>query len=111
MKHEMKLKNSPFSLMKSGSKCVELRLYDEKRRLLKVGDSICFTNVQSAEQLEAKIIDLRQYTDFFQLYKNFSPVEMGYREGEVANPEDMYAYYAKEDIEKYGVLAIYIKRI
>lgn len=33
----------------------------------------------------------------------------GYKVNERANAEDMYAYYSKEQIEKYGVLAIEIK--
>ena len=42
MKHEMKLREEPFSMMAEGKKTVELRLYDEKRRAIEVGDEICF---------------------------------------------------------------------
>ena len=34
MKHEMKLNNGPFEQIKNGTKTIELRLYDEKRKLL-----------------------------------------------------------------------------
>lgn len=33
MKHQMKLNNEPFESIKNGTKTIELRLYDEKRRL------------------------------------------------------------------------------
>ena len=36
--HEMRLHNSPFNLIKSGTKTIELRLNDEKRSLIKVGE-------------------------------------------------------------------------
>ncbi len=111
MKHEMKLKSAPFKMMKYGSKRVELRLYDEKRQLLNVGDCIYFTHADTDEPLQTEIVALRKFPDFFELYKHFTPIEMGYEEGEEANAEDMYAYYSKGDIAKYGVLAISIKKL
>lgn len=36
MKHEIKLNNGPFELIKNGTKTIELRLNDEKRQLLKI---------------------------------------------------------------------------
>ena len=43
MRHSMKLKPEPFYAMKSGYKTVELRLLDEKRSVVKVGDEIEIT--------------------------------------------------------------------
>ena len=40
MLHQMKLKLSPFQKIKNGSKTIELRLYDEKRQKVQVGDFI-----------------------------------------------------------------------
>ena len=51
MKHEMKLNNEPFINIKNGTKTIELRLNDEKRRLLKVNDLIEFTNRETNEKL------------------------------------------------------------
>ena len=44
MIHEMRLNNEPFNKIKEGTKTVELRLLDEKRKALRVGDKIIFTN-------------------------------------------------------------------
>ena len=33
MEHKMKLKDKPFNSIKNGTKTIELRLYDEKRRI------------------------------------------------------------------------------
>ena len=40
--HQMKLNNKPFNMIKNGRKNIELRLYDEKRRKLNIGDEIIF---------------------------------------------------------------------
>lgn len=40
MKHQMKLKLQPFNMIRSSQKTFELRLYDEKRQKLQIGDEI-----------------------------------------------------------------------
>ena len=111
MIHEMRLHNSPFKLIKNGTKTIELRLNDEKRRLIKVGDIIRFTNRVTLEELDAEVINLYSYPSFEELYKHFDKVSMGYKEDEEANPDDMGQYYTKENQEKYGVIAIEIKKV
>lgn len=110
MKHNMKLNNEPYNNIKNGTKTVELRLYDEKRRLLKIGDEIEFTNITTNEKQSVDIINLYKYNNFKELYNHFNKIEMGYKENEEASPSDMDEYYSKEEQNKYGVLAIKIKR-
>ena len=109
--HEMRLHNSPFNLIKSGTKTIELRLNDEKRSLIKVGDKIEFTNRITEEKIVVEVINLHKYDSFFELYKHFDKVSMGYDEDDEADPKDMEQYYYKEEQEKYGVLGIEIKLI
>ena len=109
--HEMRLHNSPFNLIKSGTKTIELRLNDEKRSLIKVGDKIEFTNRITEEKIVVEVINLHNYDSFFELYKHFDKVSMGYDEDEEADPKDMEQYYSKEEQDKYGVLGIEIKLI
>ncbi len=111
MKHEMRLHPEPFKNIKNGTKTIELRLNDEKRQLLKVGDILEFTNRLDDEKLCTKIIRLHHYDSFRELYKHFDKVSMGYREDEEANPEDMEKYYSKEEQEKYGVVGIEVEII
>ena len=111
MKHIMKLWNSPFKLIKKETKTIELRLNDEKRSLINVGDLIEFTNVETKEVITCKVLNLYKYPDFTTLYKYHNKTKMGYEENEIANPADMEQYYQKEDIKKYGVLAIEIELI
>ena len=105
----MNLNNEPFELIKNGSKTIELRLNDEKRRLLNVGDEILFTNRDTNEKLLTDIIELHKYDSFESLYKNFDKVSLGYREYEKSDPSDMNNYYSKEDEMKYGVVGIELR--
>ena len=111
MKHEMKLNNEPFECIKNGTKTIELRLNDEKRKLLTVGDYIEFINRVTNEKLLVEVIDLFKYNSFEELYIHFNKIEMGYSINEEANPKDMENYYSKEEQEKYGVLGIKIKKL
>ena len=110
MKHNMNLNNRPFESIKEGTKTIELRLNDEKRSLLKVGDEIEFTNRDTNEKLSVDIINLHKYPSFEELYKHFDKVEMGYNKDDIAEPKDMEAYYSKEEQDKYGVLGIEIRK-
>ena len=109
--HLMKLHPSPFAAIQSGKKTLELRLNDEKRQKIKVGDTIVFTQTETGETLRAVVLDIHKYTDFEAMYAVEDPVAMGYTEGETADPKDMSQYYKEDEIKRYGTLAIEIKKI
>lgn len=50
MEHNMGLFEIPFNSIKSGKKTVEVRLYDNKRRKVKLGDTIKFTKVPESDE-------------------------------------------------------------
>lgn len=110
MNHTMKLNNAPFEKIKSGNKTIEMRLFDDKRRLLKVGDFIEFTNRENGEVILVKIKNLYKFNNFAELYNHFDKVSLGYNKNECANPSDMEAYYPQEEQKQFGVLAIEISR-
>ncbi len=110
MEHRMKLKNKPFELIKSGKKKQELRLYDEKRKLIEVGDTIIFTNIDTNEELKVEVMYIHLYSNFKDLYNDFNKQELGYEENEKYSYKDMYEYYSKEEQEKYGVVALEIQQ-
>ena len=111
MLHEMKLQNGPFNSIKNGKETIELRLYDEKRQKVKIRDKIKFTNILNNEKILTEVINLHKYKTFEELYKHFDKISLGYDEGDAPSYNDMEKYYPKEKQEKYGVLAIEIKRI
>lgn len=111
MNYEMKLQDEPFRMIKNGTKKIEMRLCDEKRSKLLVGDTITFTNMVSDEKLVVKVVSLNKYKDFTELYEHYNKVALGYNEDEEALPSDMEKYYNREDIIKYGTLAIGVEVI
>ncbi len=111
MQHEMKLQNEPFIAIKKGVKTIEMRLYDEKQKLVKEGDIIEFTNTTTGEKITTQVEHLYLYTNFAELYKNHNKTELGYKQNEHASPKDMSKYYPQEEQEKFGVVGIKIKLI
>ena len=111
MTHSMKLCPQPFEQISMGEKTIELRLNDEKRQKIKVGDTVLFTHTERAEkQLIAKVIGVHVFRDFAQRYKTLPLDKCGYSAAELptANYQDMYAYYTPEQENRFGVVGIEI---
>ena len=88
-----------------------MRLYDEKRKQIKIGDIIKFTNIQSNETITCKVMNLYRYSSFKDIYLSFNKERLGYKKEENANYLDMEKYYDPSEIKKYGVIGIEIKRM
>lgn len=111
MIHNMKLNDRPYNDIYFGNKDIEMRLYDDKRKLINVGDTITFTNIMTLDSFNVKVINLHRYNSFEDLYKFFDKKRLGYYDNETANCSDMEKYYTKDDIAKYGVIGIEIKKL
>lgn len=108
----MKLTNLPFNQIKEGSKLIEIRLNDEKRKALEVGDVIIFRNLFTNELLEKEITSLQTYASFKELYNAYDNILLGARGYSLLEYEQsMYEYYSKEQEKEYGVLAIHLRPI
>ncbi len=108
MVFDMKLWPDSFEAIQAGTKTVEMRLNDEKRQKIQIGDILQFTNTLTQEVTCCVVLDKRVFPSFKELYEVYDKISIGYKESEEAKPEDMYAYYPKEDIEAYGALAIQV---
>lgn len=109
--HVMNLNPSPFKMIKEENKTIELRLYDEKRKMISVGDTITFTNTADiSETLIVQVTDLFIFNSFDELYKSLPLLECGYTMEDIdtASPCDMDKYYSKEMQQQYGVVGIKI---
>lgn len=108
MKHTMKLQDAPFRQIASGQKTIELRLDDEKRRLIAVGDEIEFSHTVRGDLLRCRVKALHRFPTFAALYASLPLLQCGYTVDTVkdASPADMEHYYAVEEQKRYGVLGI-----
>ena len=109
--HVMNLTPAPMQEIRTGNKTIELRLNDEKRKQISVGDTIKFINTEdSNDTLRVKVVDLFLFSSFAELYDNLPLLNYGYNEDNIntASPEDMEMYYSREKQNKYGVVGIEI---
>ncbi|MBE6810553.1 MAG: DUF3850 domain-containing protein [Ruminococcaceae bacterium] len=108
MIHNMKLWGDAFQSIADGNKTIELRLNDEKRQKINIGDTIIFNCTKNNDAITAKVKALHKFDDFKELYECLPLDKCGYSKDEIetAHYTDMYDYYSVEQIEKYGVLGI-----
>ena len=113
MTHIMNLEPSAFLKITDGSKIIELRLNDEKRQKIKIGDRIEFRCSEINSIICAKVIKLHKFSDFEELYKALPLEKCGYSNDDLktAHYKDMEKYYTESQIQKYGVLGIELRNV
>lgn len=111
MIHTLNLHARPFDMIQKRQKTIELRLYDEKRQQIAVGDTLVFAHSDDpARTLTARVTALHRFPDFAALYAALPLDKCGYLPEELstASPEDMNIYYSAEKQARYGVVGIEI---
>lgn len=104
--HQMNLQPKYFDFIKNGTKRIELRLYDEKRQQIKLGDSIEFLKSEN-EKFKAKVIGLLRYETFSDLFNDFDIsvlADQSMTKQELLNV--LQEFYTPEKQAQYGVLGI-----
>lgn len=107
----MKLYDEPFALVKSGKKKIEVRCNDEKRKLLKVGDTVVFYKQSNpSEKVFTKVKDLRIFNTFKDLYSSFPLEAFGYEDKTVDEMVSLAnKIYTYEEQKQNGALAIILE--
>lgn len=110
MEHKMKLQPKYFDCMLNGTKRIEVRLNDEKRRLIKIGDIITFYKMpDEKESFSVKVIDLLHYDSFEDLLNDYDISLVADKNDSKENLLNILSeFYSEEEQEKYGVLGIKI---
>ena len=107
MLHIMKLKRTPFDKIRNGSKTIELRLNDEKRQKVNIGDFIEFRCIDEPnKRIQTRVTSLHHFNSFAELYATLPKEKLGYSSEETPDPDHMNEYYSKEEQDQYGVLGI-----
>lgn len=108
MIHYMNLVPSAFKNIADGSKTIELRLNDEKRKRINVEDTVVFNCSSTKDIISAQVSGLHKFSDFKELYKVLPLEKCGYSKTELdsAHYTDMEQYYTEEQIKKYGALGM-----
>lgn len=108
MIHEMKLQKDYYEYIIHGTKRIELRLYDEKRKNINIGDTIRFLmEPELKKSFSVKVIGLLRYNSFEDLFNDFDIsilADKSMTKNELI--KTLETFYTKENQRKYGVLGI-----
>lgn len=111
MEHELKLRPKYYNYILNGTKRIELRLNDEKRSLIKLGDIITFKKEpELVENFKCEVIGLLNYKSFQELFEDF-PIETLANNSMTKEEllEALEEFYTKEKQRKYNVIGIKLK--
>lgn len=107
MLHRMKLDREPFDMIANGSKTVELRLFDEKRKQIKPGDFIGFYEKDAPDSMiQVRVTGLFRYDSFEELFENLPDK----RYGKGIDAGYMERFYSRDEQDKYGVIGIEFRK-
>jgi hypothetical protein len=109
--HEMNLQPKYFDFIKGGTKRIELRLYDEKRQSIQLGDIIEFAKSDD-EKFKAEVVGLLRYNSFADLFEDFDIsilADSSMTKQELL--EVLGEFYSEEKQAEFGVIGIRIKLI
>lgn len=113
MIYEMKLQPAYYDFMLKGTKRIEIRLNDEKRKAIKVGDKIKFYKEPDLkEYFLTEVVEILKFNNFEEMIDNLKIEELAAKS---LTKEELLGtlekYYSQEKQKKYGVLGISIKLI
>jgi ASC-1-like (ASCH) protein len=111
--HEMKLDKRNFELMEQGVKTIELRLLDEKRRLLQLGDRITFKLFPTLDHsCTMEVIGLLHYPDFASMIGDIDVSWLGYGEEKREwLKTSMSQVYTEEEQRELTALGIRLRKV
>lgn len=111
MEYELGLKEEFYNYILNGTKRIEIRLNDEKRRLIKLGDTIIFKKEPDRkEYFRAKVVGLLKYNNFIEMFNDFDISVLAsntYTKERLL--DTLEEFYTKDKQNKYGVLGIMIE--
>lgn len=108
--YHMSLNVPSFARIKDGSKTIELRLNDEKRQAIRIGDKVIFEPATGEkEAVETVVVALLRYPTFAALIDDL-PVEWFGNPDKEALKKGVYEHYTPEQETSQGVVGIRIRK-
>lgn len=107
----MNLQTKYFDFMKDGTKRIELRLYDEKRQAIQLGDIIEFSKSEN-DSVQAEVIGLLRYKTFDELFKDFDISMLADKSMTKQELLDVLSeFYTPKKQSEYGVIGIRLRML
>ena len=105
----MNLQPKYFDFIKDGTKRIELRLFDEKRQQIQLGDIIEFAKSED-DKFKAEVIGLLRYNSFNDLFEDFDISILADKSMAKQELLDVLSeFYTPKKQAEYGVLGIRLK--
>ena len=107
----MNLQPEFYNYVTNGTKRIEIRLYDEKRQKINIGDKIKFYKSDS-DRLYVRVTNLLKYNNFVELLNDFDISILA--DKSLTKPKllaSLNKYYPLEQQTKLGVIAIKFEKI
>lgn len=110
--HDMRLNEEPFDMIANDIKDIEYRVNDEKRKQIQIGDTITFyKRPLEKEIIKVLVTDLKYYKTLLEMYSATFEKDFKDRYDSPQAVVDDTPYYTNDEVEKYGCVAIYFKKI
>lgn len=107
--HEMSLRPKYYDFIHDGTKRIELRLFDEKRQKIALGDTIEFAKSET-DKFKAEVIGLLRYQTFEDLFEDFDISILADASMTKQELLDVLSeFYTPEKQAEFGVLGIRLK--
>ena len=108
MEMKVHLHSDVFEIVKKGKKDIEVRVNDEKRRKLNIGDTLIFLKRPLDDEYIVKTVKALEYYDNFEEVVDHYEMERIYLAGYTKQEylKEMSRFYTKEEQAHYGVVAI-----
>ena len=108
---EMKVNTEYYNYFINGTKRIEIRINDEKRRSIKIGDKIrIIKNPEKDESFVAEVIGLLYYRNFSELLYDIDielVADKEYTKERLMKVLD--TFYTQEEQKEYGIVGIRLK--
>lgn len=112
MKHNMSLYSEAFDKVRNGRAELEARLFDPKRRRVRIGDTIVFGKLpEKRKKVSVKVLGISRFNSFRDMFSNLDSQKFGHGKGTSVGQQirRMMRYYTKKEEKKFGVVALHIK--
>ncbi|WP_125581469.1 ASCH domain-containing protein [Lacticaseibacillus suibinensis] len=108
---DMAITHDQFLLIEAGTKTIEIRLNDAKRRQLRPGNHITLTDLDTGAKITKQVEAIDHFDSFTALYTQFGGLAVGAApDDSVAKmTQETYAHYTPAQERAAGVLAIHLK--
>ena len=108
-----RLDSDIFEIVESGNKDVELRLNDEKRKKLHIGDKLIFSKrPEEKEKIEAYVVGLNYFKNFEDAANHYDMKRIYKDDCSIQElVEITKRFYSDEEVKELGVVAIEFKKV